>query len=168
MKIFIVILLILIFSICCCNGLKTITSLNNNRRIITKLRMNDKKINDDDGKTSGTFGFLGGLGCASSFNIDYTLYVLKTTGCNIIPSPKYGPYTLIAEESFSLLIIIGIFIWSILVKKDTGKGLPAGPAGLLGAAEGLSFLTVLLLLIFVPWQFLDYGGITQSLCSLTP
>lgn len=40
-------------------------------------------------------------------------------------------------------VVVGIVAWSIYTKATTGKGLPAGPNGLLGAAEGLSFLSFL-------------------------
>ena len=39
-----------------------------------------------------------------------------------------------------MLAIIG---WSVYTKVSTGSGLPAGPAGLLGAAEGFSYLALL-------------------------
>lgn len=32
--------------------------------------------------------------------------------------------------------------WSLYTKKETGSGLPAGPSGLLGAAEGFSYLSL--------------------------
>ena len=35
-----------------------------------------------------------------------------------------------------------IMTWSLVVLKDTGCGLPPGPGGLLGAAEGVSYLYV--------------------------
>ena len=38
--------------------------------------------------------------------------------------------------------------WSELTLKTTGCGLPAGPYGLLGATEGVSYLTVLLLVAY--------------------
>uniref|UniRef100_A0A383VR34 CBM20 domain-containing protein n=1 Tax=Tetradesmus obliquus TaxID=3088 RepID=A0A383VR34_TETOB len=38
---------------------------------------------------------------------------------------------------------VGTVLWSEFVLKDTGCGLPPGPYGLLGAAEGISYLTVL-------------------------
>lgn len=41
-----------------------------------------------------------------------------------------------------------VMTWSELTLKTTGCGLPAGPFGLLGATEGISYLTVLGLLAF--------------------
>lgn len=46
-------------------------------------------------------------------------------------------------EGISYLVVLAILGWSIKTKASTGSGLPAGPAGLLGAAEGLTFLSVL-------------------------
>lgn len=40
------------------------------------------------------------------------------------------------------LIANPIMWWSLFVLKTTGCGLPAGPFGLLGAAEGISYLVV--------------------------
>lgn len=46
-------------------------------------------------------------------------------------------------EGVSYLVIVGIAAWSIYTKVSTGKGLPAGPNGLLGAAEGISYLSII-------------------------
>lgn len=46
-------------------------------------------------------------------------------------------------EGVSFLGVYGIVAWSLYTKVSTGSGLPAGPSGLLGAVEGLSYLTVL-------------------------
>ena len=43
----------------------------------------------------------------------------------------------------SYLLILGLIGWSVSTKVKTGSGLPAGPAGVLGAAEGLSYLALL-------------------------
>ena len=170
----IIIFIILISSISICSGLqvRSLKSHKSYQRLSKdSLHMSDKDI-VDDGKTNPSFGFVGGLAVAGNMCLDYTLYVLKTTGCPLPPSPKYGEDTLIAEQAVSVLVVLGVLIYSVIVKKDTGiyiyyfslwnlflilflgRGLPAGPAGLLGAAEGLSYLTVLAALIFVPWQFL--------------
>jgi hypothetical protein len=39
-------------------------------------------------------------------------------------------------------VILGLVGWSLYTKKQTGSGLPAGPGGLLGAAEGFSYLAL--------------------------
>lgn len=43
----------------------------------------------------------------------------------------------------SYLAVVGIVAWSAYTKVTTGSGLPAGPSGLLGGAEGLSYLALL-------------------------
>ncbi len=43
----------------------------------------------------------------------------------------------------SYLGVLGIIAWSVYTKSKTGSGLPAGPAGLLGAVEGVSYLSLL-------------------------
>ncbi|EFJ44908.1 hypothetical protein VOLCADRAFT_38658, partial [Volvox carteri f. nagariensis] len=48
-----------------------------------------------------------------------------------------------ASEGVSYLLVLGIIGWSIYTKATTGSGLPAGPAGLLGAVEGVSYLSLL-------------------------
>lgn len=40
-------------------------------------------------------------------------------------------------------MVLGIVGWSAATKASTGSGLPAGPAGLLGAVEGFSYLSIL-------------------------
>ena len=81
--------------------------------------MSDKDI-VDDGKTNPSFGFIGGLAVAGNFCLDYSLYILKSTGCPIPPSPKYGEDTLIAEQALSVIIVLGVLIYSVIVKKNTG------------------------------------------------
>lgn len=39
-------------------------------------------------------------------------------------------------------VVIGLVGWSAYTKVQTGGGLPAGPSGLLGGAEGLSYLAL--------------------------
>jgi hypothetical protein len=54
-------------------------------------------------------------------------------------------------------VVVGVFVWSLITKVQTGSGLKAGPAGLLGAAEGLSFLTVLGGIVIALLNLNDYG-----------
>ena len=44
-----------------------------------------------------------------------------------------------------------------------GSGLPAGPAGLLGAAEGLSFLAIAAGLVVLVAQLTNYGYIPNAI-----
>jgi hypothetical protein len=59
------------------------------------------------------------------------------------PRPVCLPAAAAVAEGISFLGVYGIAAWSIYSKVKTGSGLPAGPSGLLGAVEGISFLTVL-------------------------
>jgi hypothetical protein len=40
-------------------------------------------------------------------------------------------------------VVIGTIAWSLATKAKTGSGLPPGPGGLLGAVEGVSYLSLL-------------------------
>lgn len=40
-------------------------------------------------------------------------------------------------------MIVAIVAWSIYTKVSTGSGLPPGPSGLLGAVEGITYLSLL-------------------------
>jgi len=84
-----------------------------------QLLMSDKDI-VDDGKTNPSYGFIGGLAVAGNICLDCTLYILKTTGCPIPPSPKYGEDALIAEQAVSVFIVLGVLVYSVIVKKNTG------------------------------------------------
>jgi len=52
-------------------------------------------------------------------------------------------HLLIATQGISYLLVLGVIGWSIATKASTGSGLPAGPSGLLGAVEGVSYLSLL-------------------------
>lgn len=121
------------------------------------------QMTTDDPAKSPTNGFVGGLGVAANLVCGYSLYILETTGCNV-QNGKDGLELLLAEQSASVFIILGVFIWSLITKAKTGTGLPAGPGGLLGSAEGLSFLSVLGGIVVVILNVLQYGGITSSSC----
>ena len=60
------------------------------------------------------------------------------------------------------LVVIGFVGSSLLTKSTTGSGLPAGPGGLLGAAEGLSFLTAVAGLVVLGFQLTDYGFLPEA------
>jgi hypothetical protein len=44
----------------------------------------------------------------------------------------------------------------------TGKGLPAGPYGALGAAEGMAYLAVLAGIVVLGFQLTDYGFLPEA------
>jgi hypothetical protein len=50
----------------------------------------------------------------------------------------------------------------ILICVLQGSGLPAGPGGLLGAAEGLSFLAIVAGLVVLALQVTNYGYIPNA------
>jgi hypothetical protein len=136
------------------------------RAISSPIRKLKQKLNDDDdGRTSPLAGFTGAFGVGANMVCDYSLYVIRTTGCNLVP--KFGLEGLIFEQGASFAVIFGIVIWSALTKAKTGSGLPAGPAGLLGSAEGLSYLTVLVSIIVLVLNFSEFGGLTKSVCDVS-
>lgn len=109
-------------------GRKTSSNLHS-----VKAPRNPGFISDSDAVKYGVGGIVANVIC------DYSLYVLKETGCGLPP----GPLGLEgAAEGISYSIVIGILFWSGKSKIQTGGGLPAGPFGLLGLAEGLTFLTI--------------------------
>lgn len=55
-----------------------------------------------------------------------------------------GPYGL---ELISCTTTVGLTLWSVGSFIERGRGLPAGPLGLLGLSEGLSYLGCLLLVV---------------------
>jgi hypothetical protein len=54
-----------------------------------------------------------------------------------------GVPSLMREYENGVQVVVGLVAWSLYTKKETGSGLPAGPGGILGAAEGFSYLTLL-------------------------
>ena len=58
--------------------------------------------------------------------------------------------------------VVGFVGWSLWTKTTTGSGLPAGPIGLLGLAEGLSFLAAAVGLAVLGFQVADYGYIPNA------
>lgn len=59
----------------------------------------------------------------------------------------------------------GIVVWSIVTKVRTGSGLPAGPFGLLGAAEGLAYLTLVGIVVVFGLQIYETGSLPGPLPS---
>lgn len=111
-------------------------------------------MSTDDDQPTTSQAIIGVSGIVANVVTDYSLYILKSTGCGLPP----GPYGLLgAAEGVSYLGVVGLLVWSVSTKLKTGKGLPAGPSGLLGASEGLSFLTVLGGLIVAGLNLQQYG-----------
>ena len=55
--------------------------------------------------------------------------------------------------------MLGIVGWSAATKASTGSGLPAGPSGLLGAVEGLSYVSILAAIVVFGLTFLEKGAL---------
>jgi hypothetical protein len=68
-----------------------------------------------------------------------------------------------AVEGISYLVVSAIAGASLFKKFKTGSGLPAGPGGILGAAEGLSFLAIVAGLVVLGFQIADYGYIPNAI-----
>ena len=69
-------------------------------------------------------------------------YVLATTGSGLPVGEGVVGALPGAAEGLGYLACLGVVGWSALTKKETGAGLPAGPGGLVGGAEGLSWLAM--------------------------
>ncbi len=67
-----------------------------------------------------------------------------------------------ALEGVSYLVVVAYVSTSLRRKISTGSGLPAGPSGLLGAAEGLSFASVLGGLVVLALLILDKGCVPNA------
>jgi len=70
---------------------------------------------------------------------------------------RINPPILLHDHSF--------FYWYgaiIILLEYQGSGLPAGPAGILGAAEGLSFLSIAVGLTVFFLQITNYGYIPNA------
>jgi len=86
----------------------------------------------------------------------YSEYVLKSTGCGL----PAGPFGLIgAAEGLSYLGVVATGALSLYEKLKTGTGLPSGPRGILGLGEGLSITAIIVGLIVLVFQVVNYGYI---------
>jgi len=99
----------------------------------------------DDGEADtvevgGFAGFVVGLAL-----LPYVLFTLYTVFDISVQGQSFGigPYGL---ELVSVVTSVGLTLWSLGSFVQRGRGLPAGPLGLLGLAEGLSYLAALGLL----------------------
>jgi hypothetical protein len=55
--------------------------------------------------------------------------------------------------------------WSASTKAKTGRGLPNGPYGLLGAVEGITYLSLLAIIVVFALQYANMGFIPEPLPS---
>ena len=56
-------------------------------------------------------------------------------------------------------------VWSANTKAKTGRGLPNGPYGLLGAVEGVTYLSLLAIIVVFALQYANLGYIPEPLPS---
>jgi hypothetical protein len=63
-------------------------------------------------------------------------------------------------------VLGGVVIWSAATKIRTGKGLPAGPGGVLGAVEGLAYLLALAGVVAAGYVGYKYGGLPSAVPQL--
>lgn len=65
-------------------------------------------------------------------------------------------------EGLSYLVVAGIVVGATVKKFKTGSGLPAGPGGVLGGAEGISFLVALVGVAVGANQIFHFGFIPDA------
>eukprot|EP00931_Biecheleriopsis_adriatica_P090768 TRINITY_DN6469_c0_g1_i1.p1 TRINITY_DN6469_c0_g1~~TRINITY_DN6469_c0_g1_i1.p1 ORF type:complete len:309 (+),score=71.22 TRINITY_DN6469_c0_g1_i1:62-988(+) len=127
------------------------------RQLRTAMYAKDADDDDDDGgddsvEVSGFSGFV--IGLAFLPHVCYALvtaFNVSVQGQNF----DYGPYGL---EALSCTVSIGLVFWSLGSFLGRGRGLPAGPLGLLGLSEGLSYLAAFGLAIAAAVSSVRTGG----------
>ena len=89
----------------------------NVRSVLRKTQFKMTASSESDDKLYTT---LGATGLVANAICDYSLYVLKTTGCGL----PAGPFGLVgAAEGVSYLSVVGILGWSLFTKVKTGSGM---------------------------------------------
>merc|ERR1712083_1061042 len=68
---------------------------------------------------------------------------------------SWGPFGL---EAISCAVAVGLCFWSLGSFVQRGRGLPAGPLGLLGLSEGLAYLSAFCLTIAAVSSSFRGGG----------
>lgn len=88
-------------------------------------------------EVSGFAGFVVGLAL-----LPHVVYALVVSFNIAIrgESFSFGPFGL---ELISCIVAVGLTFWSLGSFVQRGRGLPAGPLGLLGLSEGIAYLSVL-------------------------
>ncbi|CAE7837297.1 Prx [Symbiodinium sp. CCMP2592] len=92
---------------------------------------------EDSVEISGFSGFVVGLAF-----LPHTCYALLTA-VNLVRGESFPFF---GFELLSSVVSLGLVAWSLGSFLQRGRGLPAGPLGLLGLSEGLSYLVALALL----------------------
>lgn len=62
--------------------------------------------------------------------------------CSLPTQCTHAAATTLTSPTPHTQVVVGLVAWSLYTKKETGSGLPAGPGGVLGAAEGFSYLSL--------------------------
>jgi len=95
---------------------------------------------DDSVEIYGFSGFVVGLAL-----MPHILYALVCAYGVAVKGEEFalGPYGM---ELISCTVAVGVVMWSFGSFVQRGRGLPAGPLGLFGLAEGLSYLAALALI----------------------
>ena len=89
----------------------------NVRSVLRKTQFKMTASSESDDKLYTT---LGATWLVANAICDYSLYVLKTTGCGL----PAGPFGLVgAAEGVSYLSVVGILGWSLFTKVKTGSGM---------------------------------------------
>jgi len=117
---------------------------------------------DDEEAASVEVGGFSGFVVGLAF-LPYVCYALYSAFGILTRNETFvlGPYGL---EAISIAVSIGLVLWSLGSFLQRGKGLPAGPLGLLGLSEGLSYLAALLLAVAsVSTSFKTGGGSMPSM-----
>lgn len=107
----------------------------------------------DSVEVSGFAGFVVGLAL-----LPHVCYALLATFNIAVRGESFGvgPFGL---ELISCVVSLGLVFWSLGSFLQRGRGLPAGPLGLLGLSEGLSYLVALGLLIATAISGFRGGGV---------
>jgi len=146
----------------------TATTISTKPNPNTLLSMNKKEDTPSSSSLSSVLSILnnesdqkliGIKGIFFSLITLYSEYTLKTTGCGL-PAGKFGIVG--AIEGISYLAVASLVGLSLFSKISTGKGLPEGPGKILGIAEGLAYSAVLLGLIVLGFQIVDYDYIPNA------
>ena len=130
-------------------GLKPPTSL--------QARGGGDEEGEDNIELGGFSGFVVGLAL-----LPHVLYACTVAFGVVAQGQPFvlGPYGL---ELVSCSVTVGLTLWSLGSFVQRGKGLPAGPLGFLGLAEGLSYLAVLGLSIATASLAFKSGGPTLQI-----
>jgi len=119
------------------------------------------ELENDSIEVGGFSGLIVGLALLP--HVLYTLAIAWDITMNG-GSFSTGPFGL---ELLARIITVGLSVWSIGSFIQRGRGLPAGPVGVLGLAEGLSYIGVLALAIATVAPYVRASSGSSSVSSVT-